>query len=641
MCTCMRKYLYILCMPVVPLLLLTGGCAQQGAPTGGPQDEDPPVVVKTEPQNYSANFEAKRIEITFDEYLDMGNFAQELVVSPPMETQPEVRMRKKTLIIEFEEALKEDVTYTFNFGEGIKDLNERNVLLNYEYVFSTGETLDSLSVKGTLKNAFDLTVPELPINVMLYTELADTMPLKQIPYYVGRTDKEGNFAVNNLRSGVYKLFVLKDANNNFLFDLPTEQIAFLDTSLLVDAEYFRRILLESGVYDSTDLYPDTTAMVIDTTGMSADSIAMVLDSLERQKPDFNSLFVDLFMFTEDPTNQYIMEYTRDDRHFLEMVFQLSLTDSFAYRPVFPPELTYDDLVPEFGQKRDSLVLWLADTTVAAFDTIDLELQYTVLDSMERPVIQYDTLMFAYREKSKGSTTRRKGEETKKKEEWLQVQSIRNRGKHHIENDLVFTAPQPVGTLDPTRFELYIIPDTVEIPVEIQPYMDTSHLRRVRISHPWKEEANYKLVMYPGAITNIYGLTNDTTQAQFQIRPLSEYGRILLTLEEVKDTVLIQLFKKNTLVRERTITASDTYVFEFIDPDTYRIKFIHDRNNNGEWDTGKYIEGIQPERVEFLPKDLQVRANWDHDITYVMGSNNDPPGKEADGNTQEKRGPLFQ
>ncbi|MDF1572181.1 MAG: Ig-like domain-containing protein [Bacteroidales bacterium] len=638
----MRKYLLILFLPVLPLLLLAGGCAQQGAPTGGTQDEDPPDVVKTEPKNYSANFNAKRIEITFDEYLDMANFTQELVVSPPMETQPEIRMRRKTLIIEFEEELKEDVTYTFNFGEAIKDLNEQNVLLNYEYVFSTGATLDSLSVKGTLKNAFDLTIPETPINVMLYTELADTMPLKQIPYYVGRTDKEGNFAVNNLRKGVYKLFVLKDGNNNFLFDLPTEQIAFLDTSLLVDADYFRRNLLESGVYDSSDLYPDTTALAIDTTGMSADSIVLVLDSLERQQPDFNSLFVDLYMFTEDPTNQYIMEYARTDRQFLEMVFQLPLTDSFSYKPVFPAELSQDELIAEFGRKRDSLGLWLADTTAAAFDTVGLELRYTVLDSMEMPVTQYDTLMFTFREKSKSSNTRRKGEDQKQeKKEWLQVQSIRNRGKHHIEKDLVFTAAQPVGTIDPQRFELYIIPDTVEIPVEIQPYMDTSHLRRVRISHPWKEEAKYKLVMYPGAITNIYGLTNDTTEAQFQIRPLSEYGRILLTLEEVEDTILIQLFKKNTLVRQRTIASSGTYTFEFMDPDTYRIKFIHDRNNNREWDTGKYIEGLQPERVEYLPKDLQVRANWDHDITYVMGSNDDPPGKEKAGTSEEENRPLFQ
>jgi hypothetical protein len=637
----MRNYLHIFLLPVLPLALFIAGCAQQGAPTGGPEDVDPPVVVKTEPANYSANFDARRIEITFDEYLDMGNFTQELVVSPPMETQPEVRMKRKTLIIEFEEELKDDVTYTFNFGEGIKDLNERNILLNYEYVFSTGETLDSLSVKGTLKNAFDLTVPESPIYVMLYTELADTMPLKQIPYYVGRTDTEGNFAVNNLRKGVYKLFVLKDGNNNFLFDLPNEQVAFLDTSLLVDGEYFRRILLESGVYDSTDLQPDTTALSVDTTGMSPDSIAMVVDSLERQKPDFNSLFVDLFMFTEDPTDQYLMEYERDERHSLDMVFHLPLTDSFSYSPVFPSNIGKENLIAEFGMKRDSLVLWLADTITAAHDSIELELNYTVLDSMEVPFTRKDTLLFSYTDKEKKSNARNKEEDTQIQQEWLQLKTIRNRSKHHIEKDLKFTATEPVGQIDPDRFELYIIPDTLEIPVEIAPYKDTAHLRRARISHPWKEEAQYKLVLYPGAITNIYGITNDTTEANFQIRPLSEYGRINLTLEEVEETILIQLFKNNNLVRERSIDSSDTYSFGFMDPDTYRIKLIHDRNKNSEWDTGDYLEGKQPERVEFYPKDLRVRANWDHDISYVMGSNDSPPGKEGDNEGENDEGPLFQ
>jgi len=437
------------------------------------------------------------------------------------------------------------------------------------------------------------------------------------------------------------LFVLKDGNNNFLYDLPNEQVAFLDTSLLVDAEYFRRLLLESGVYDSTDLQPDTTALSIDTTGMSADTIAMLLDSLERQKPDFNSLFVDLFMFTEEPTDQYIMEYERDDRHSLDMVFHLPLTDSFSYKPIYPPELDMEDLISEFGRKRDSLVLWLADTIVAANDTIELALQYTVLDSMELPYTSKDTLLFSYIDKEEKSSTRKKDEDQQQQKEWLKVKTIRNRGKHHIEKDLKLTINQPVDHIDPDRFELYIIPDTVEIPVETVPFTDTTHLRRVRISHSWKEEANYKVVMYPGAITNIYGITNDTMETAFQIRPLSEYGRINLTLEEVEDTILIQLFKKGTMVRERSIDSSDTYTFDFIDPDTYRIKLIHDRNDNGKWDTGDYMEGRQPERVEFYPKDLRVRANWDHDISYVMGSNKSPPRKEGEEGDDNKDGPLFQ
>ena len=615
-------------------LLLVYGCAQQGAPTGGPKDEDPPVVLKTTPSNYSTNFNTKKITITFDEYLDMGNFTQELVVSPPMEEKPEIKLRNKMLMIEFEEELKEDVTYTFNFGEGIKDLNEKNVLLNYEFVFSTGDYLDSLSVKGTLRNAFDMSVPENPINVMLYTEMEDSIPLKQIPYYVGRADKEGNFAVNNLKAGIYKMFVLKDGNNNFLFDMPDEQIAFLDSILTIDGDYFRKILLETGVYDSTDLQPKPLVIDVDTVGMTADSLQMVLDSLELLKPDFNSLYVDLFMFTEDPVNQFISDFKRDDKKKIELLFSLPLTDSFFFAPVFPDTLTSADLVPEFGLNRDSLTIWMADTIVAGIDTIQLSLTYTVPDSLGNPLIKTDTLQFAYRER----TTKKKSEEKKdEKKETLQISTIRSRAKHDIRHDLNFTISQPLGRIDPELFELFIIPDSLEVPVEIQPFIDTTHLRRARIKHSWKEEGQYRLVVYPGAMTNIYGLTNDTIDLKFQIRPLAEYGRINLTLEDVSDTLLIELFKKDKMINSLEVAEPGLYEFDFLDPDTYHIKIIHDTNRNGKWDTGNYLKGIQPEKVEFLPRQLKIRANWDHDVTYVIGSNKNPPSKADE---EEKSEPLF-
>ena len=231
------------------MVILCWNCAQQGSPTGGPRDEDPPVVVESEPPNYSTRFEAKKILITFDEFVVLDNVNQELIVSPPMEEKPEVKLRKKTMVVQFEEALKDSTTYTFNFGSAIKDLHEGNKLLNFEYVFSTGDVLDSLSVKGTLKYADDLSEPEEPISIMLYDDLRDSVPLIDIPLYVGRSDDSGVFSVNNLRPDTYKVFALKDGNNNFLFDLPSEEIAFLDTSLIVNAEFARQLLLESAMED--------------------------------------------------------------------------------------------------------------------------------------------------------------------------------------------------------------------------------------------------------------------------------------------------------------------------------------------------------------------------------------------------------
>lgn len=602
-------------------IVVLAGCAQQGAPTGGPEDEDPPVVVKTEPANYSTMFNSTKILITFDEFLDMGNFTQELIVSPPMEEKPLIKLRNKTLIIEFEEELKEDVTYTFNFGEGIKDLNEKNVLLNYEYVFATGERLDSLSIKGTLKNAFDLSIPESPIFVMLYTEVADSLPLTEIPIYVGRTDKEGNFAVNNLRSGIYKIFVLKDGNNNFLFDLPTETISFLDSTVFVNAEYYRKLLLETGVYDSSDLFADTLALSVDTSGMSRDSITMLLDSLEKTRPDFNSIFIDMYMFKEDPVNQYISEYKRDKRRLLTLAFNLPVTDSFRYTPIFPDTLVRGDLIQEFGRKGDSLTLWLADTLVASLDTIGLAVQYTALDSLMNPFSVIDSLQFIYREKAVKKKAGKKDEALK---EGMKVTTIANNGKQHILKDLIFTLEYPVASVDPDLFELFIIPDSTEIPVKAEPFSDPGQIHRVRIQNKWEEEGKYRVIVYPGGLSDIYGSINDTIDRVFNIRPLAEYGRINLSLENVEDSILIEVYKRDEIVRKMNVSAPGTYVFDFMDPDTYRIKFVHDKNGNGKWDTGKYLEHRQPERVEFLPRDLKIRANWDHDIKYTIGSNNSPP-----------------
>jgi hypothetical protein len=150
------------------LLFLIASCAKIGSPAGGPKDETPPVVLKSKPLNHSVWFEGKQIEVTFDEFIRTDGLSQDLVVSPPLEERPEIRLRGKTLVIEWEEELRDSTTYTFSFGEAIKDLNEGNVLRNFEFVFSTGGHLDSLAVIGTVLKAFDLEPHEEKVFVMLY-----------------------------------------------------------------------------------------------------------------------------------------------------------------------------------------------------------------------------------------------------------------------------------------------------------------------------------------------------------------------------------------------------------------------------------------------------------------------------------------
>ena len=212
-------------------MVFLADCAKIGSPSGGPRDETPPRVEKSKPLNRSVNYNGSRIEITFDEFIRTDAISQELIVSPPFEERPEIRLRGKTLVIEWEEDIRDSTTYTFSFGESLKDLNEGNILRNYEFVFSTGGHLDSLAVLGTVVKSFDLVPHEENVFLMLYSNLSDSAPLLEVPDYVGKADANGNFLINNVRPANYRLFALQDLNRNYKYDVPEEYIGFLDSAI--------------------------------------------------------------------------------------------------------------------------------------------------------------------------------------------------------------------------------------------------------------------------------------------------------------------------------------------------------------------------------------------------------------------------
>ncbi len=585
---------------------LCWGCAQQGSPSGGPRDVAPPVVLKCEPANYSTQFIAKKIQITFDEFIVLDNVNQELVVSPPMEKKPEVKLRKKTLFIEFEEELKDSTTYTFNFGSAIKDLHEGNKLLNYEYVFSTGDLLDSMSVRGTLKYAEDLSIPGEPFSIMLYDDLRDSVPVLDIPLYVGRSDDSGVYSVNNLKAGIYKVFALKDGNYNFIFDLPTEEIGFLDSSLIVNAE-FARSLLESGLSVDTVTPEPSAGMLLPE---STDSTMVEADSVMAKRPDYNSIYVDLLLFTEEVETQYITNDNRDDRRLIQLSFARPLTDSFNYRFLNPEPV---EVLEDFSLGKDSLNLWLRDSLDYKKDTLILELNYTAKDTTMQLVTQTDTLLFIYREKK----TKQKKGSTRKEEEGLVISTIKSKREVNLNSSLRLDMNVPLQSIHDSLIWLYHIPDSVEIPLAFTVRIDEEIPTRGWIDVAWESASKYRLLMLPGALSSIYPMDHDTLDVSFQSRDIEYYGQILLTLEGVHNTVIIQLISKQSVVHQLIVDRNGEYDFSYLVPQEYRIKFIHDLNQNGKWDTGNYMKKQQPEPVEFLPKPITVRSNWDHDMTMIL------------------------
>lgn len=221
----MRKLL-LLFLPV----LLAYSCAQILSPGGGEKDHTPPKVVHYAPDSAATNFTGKRVVIRFNEYVQLNDLNNQLIVSPPMREQPDVTIRKKEIVVTFSDTLLPNTTYTISFGNAIRDITEGNVLENFRYVFSTGPVIDSMRFSGKVINASTM-AGEKGVLVMLYKNTGDSVPMKQRPYYFAKTSADGSFQLTNLASGKYKVFALEDKNQDYLYNNNEERIAFPDQLL--------------------------------------------------------------------------------------------------------------------------------------------------------------------------------------------------------------------------------------------------------------------------------------------------------------------------------------------------------------------------------------------------------------------------
>ncbi|NNF01525.1 MAG: hypothetical protein HKN22_02475 [Bacteroidia bacterium] len=227
---------------IICLFLIASSCANKLSPTGGEKDIEGPLAVRVAPKNYSTNFESKKIEIAFNEFVALKDLNKQLVISPIMDPIPEITLKRKTLTIKLPDSLKRNTTYTINFGDAIVDITESNPIVNFQYVFSTGNYIDSLYCGGKALRASDLSTQK-DILIMLYEDLQDSIPAKQLPDYYSKTDENGLFLLNNLKAGTYRLIALKDNNNNFLYDLPEEFVGFESNFISLPDSLAHRILL--------------------------------------------------------------------------------------------------------------------------------------------------------------------------------------------------------------------------------------------------------------------------------------------------------------------------------------------------------------------------------------------------------------
>lgn len=585
-------------------------CANVIPPTGGPRDTIPPTIVSSNPALYSTEVSPSVITINFDEYIEQRNLQQQFLISPPQEERPEIRQRGRVLTINLLSELAENTTYSLNFGNAIVDLNEGNPLRNFQFVFSTGSTIDSLAIEGKVVSALEMK-PEENVTVMLYPNHHDSVPMKEIPLYVTRTDKEGYFRLRHLRADTFKLFALKDINNNYLYDRPgSEAIAFLDS--LIFPTGFDYIKTQKTEVASLGGEHESEHDQGHNQGLIMQGATPVLASAESGAG--NELL--LRLFTEDITRQYITSATRPARNRLFITFNRTSVEEPLFSPLsFSENLSWK--LVEFTPNKDSIIVWITDSLILQKDTIQMAVKFQASPSDTVSHI-IDSLRFTFFEPRERVTPR--GQQSGTASQLISF-NARNGETVDLGKKITFLAASPVESIDTAKISLINIKDSIPVPLDFKISQHPLYPRRFQLAAFLEEDNEFRINCLPGAFKDIYGNISDSLALEFKTQKEINYGSLLLDLKKVSDYLILQLLDdKDNLISEHMISEDTRLEFKYLKPQRYKLRAIVDSNRNGKWDTGNYLVGVQPERVIMHADPIAVRAAWELEHTWEIPVN---------------------
>ncbi len=599
--TIRRPHLRRLCAALAGAALLYS-CASVGRIEGGPIDVDPPLFLRSTPAPGALNYDRQRIRIEFDEYIKLENPGEKVVISPPQVQQPNVRASGKRVLIDLEDTLKPDMTYTIDFSDAIQDNNEGNPLYDFAFTFSTGDHIDTLQVSGTLLNAADLE-PVKNMLVGLHANLADsaftTLPLDR----VGRTDSRGHFSIRGIAPGRYRLFGLQDGDQNYFFSQPTENIAWRDSLVVPTCEPAIR--------------PDTfwiDSLTIDT---------IVQTGYTRFLPD------DLILLAFRPQTVRPRRLAKSERPVMER-FQLCFTAPDDTLPALRG-LNFDAtdafIIERPTGRIDTLDYWIRDSLVYQLDTLKMELTYLYTDTLDRLVPRTDTLALVSKVKPKTEEEKAKERERKEKErkrrrkkgdkedagpetEFLPI-DIYAPSAMDVYDYLTLTFKEPVARIDTAALHLRQKVDTLwtDIPFDLE--QDTADLKKFNLFADWTPGESYAFEMDSIAVHGLYGLFTDKQRKEFTAKKLEEYGQIFFDIHGADSVAFVELLDaQDKVLRTVRVSPQGRADFYFLNPGKYGARLVNDANGNGRWDTGDYALKRQPEQVYYYWQVLELKANFE-------------------------------
>lgn len=591
------------------LIVIIGfyACASTGMPDGGPYDETPPKFVRANPEPNAINNKRKKISIEFDEFIKLDKASEKVIVSPPQNETPEVKVSGKRVLVEFFDSLKANTTYTIDFGDAIVDNNEDNPLGNFAYSFSTGESIDTMEISGTVLNAADLE-PVKGIQVGIHKDLNDTA-FSKIPFdRISRTDSRGHFNIKGIAPGTYRVYALMDGNQNYLFDSKTEAIAYLD-SLVVPS-------MEGAVRE------DTIWNAIDT--LAYDTIYKI--NYTRFLPD-NLI---LRAFKEENPLQYLIKSERPQLNRFSLYFSAKADTLPTLKGLDFDEK--DALVIESNLRKDSLLYWIKDTTLCERDTLTLQLTYLATDTLGQLVPKTDTLRMVNKinkerrlamaeearkkEEKERKKRARKGDTLRVKTKFLSM-NVDAPSAFDLNRNITLKFEEPVAHIDTSAIHMAVKIDSLweDIPFIFQ--TDSILPRQYQILSDWQPGKEYRMQIDSLAIQGLYGLYTDKVENTLKVKTLEDYGTLYLNITGAGPHAIVQLLNSSdAIVRQQPVSRQNTCDFYFLQPNTkYYIRLFNDDNQNGVWDTGNYEAKRQPEEVFYFPKVWEMKANFEFEETW--------------------------
>jgi uncharacterized protein (DUF2141 family) len=533
---------------VIIVFIIINSCAKQSTPMGGAKDEKPPVLLSVLPVDQSTQIKPKTIELIFNEYVKIENATKQIIITPKINKDEMVTtVNKNKITIKLNQELEDNTTYVFNFQKSIKDITENNSAENIKLVFSTGDKIDSLVVSGKVSTTF-LTNEKLMKDVMigLYTLEDTTNVLNASPYYITQSDSIGNFKLENIRPGKYKIYAWQDLNNSLKAEEKTEPYAFLNDTLTINQNI-----------DNVLLYltkADISPFRINRTGTIGNQYEI---SLSKYPLDIN--------IQHDQLNEKIFYRQRDK--VLRFYHLESPTDSTAMKISFKDSVGYS-----------------LDTTL------------------------YAKFLPSDRAKEK-----------------LEVQIQGNKNfVQRIEANFIFNKPVTKINYD-SLFVSFDTTSRIPITPDLLFLKDSSNytsLSMMLIVPDSISKENFKLIAGTNTFIDIEDLSNDK-KIEFTFRKLKPETLVTALKGKVntkENPLLIQLMRKEEVIREIYLENSNEFIFRNLEPGTYQLRAIVDQNRNKRWDTSnlnfkRYQEKVYYKKSNNLenPYDILLKAGWENEV----------------------------